>query len=163
MTVAKQRLRTSSVLLVLAGLVSPASGDSLQIERHETASTVNLVPGALRGTIMQPLLTGTIASTGQQVLFVLTDASDQEFAEMFGAICADSLAQAADEAVEAAIFESGTWTFFEDPGRVARFDAGGNVLPPVTNPDYSPLKRIDWNGKTVTVNAPFVKWGDGPG
>ena len=79
---------------------------------------VDLVPGADRGTITQPLLTGTIAGTGQQVLFVMTDASDKDFAEMFGAIRADALEEAPDAAVETAIFDNGNWTFFNDPGTV---------------------------------------------
>ena len=97
-------------------------------------------------------------------LFVITDASDKDFAEMFGAIRANSLEKAPDATVETAIFDNGSWTFFEDAGLVARFHPStGEVLPPVTNPNYSPLKRIEWNGKTVTVNVPFVKWGDEPG
>ena len=102
---------------------------------------------------------------------MLTDASDKEFAELFGAIRADSLAEAPEEAVEEALFDGASWTFFNDPGLVARIDAtdedgDGNVmevLPPVGNPDYSPLKRINWLGKVVTVNVPFIEWGDGPG
>ncbi len=142
--------------------LSAGSGGDPKIERHETASTVNLVPGEDRGTITQPLLTGTIASTGQEVLFVITDASDADFAEMFGTIRADALAEAPDAAIETAIFDNGSWTFFEDPGLVARLD-GSDGLPPVGNPNYSPLKRITWKGKVVTVNVPFIKWGDGPG
>lgn len=34
---------------------------------------------------------------------------------------------------------------------------------PVANPSYSPLKRIQWRGKTVVVNVPFIQWGDAPG
>jgi hypothetical protein len=109
-------------------------------------------------------LTGIIASTGQEVLFVITDASDKDFAEMFGTVRADSLKQAPDAAVEVAIFDNGTWTFFEDPGLVTRFDPStGEALPPVANENYSPLKRIEWQGVLITVNVPFVKWGDDPG
>ncbi len=150
----------AGAVMVLAAALPAAAG----IERHETAGIVDLVPGAARGTIAQPLLTGTIASTGQEVLFVITDASDSDFAEMFGTIRADSLAEAPDAAVETAVFDDGSWTFFEDPGLVVRFDPNtGEALPPVANPNYSPLKRIEWEGELVTVNVPFVKWGDQPG
>ncbi|MEH6532321.1 MAG: hypothetical protein V7735_13415 [Photobacterium frigidiphilum] len=136
----------------------------LQIVRHETAGIVDLVPGAERGTITQPLFTGTIAPSGKKVLFVITDASDKDFAEMFGATRADSLDKAPEAAVEAAVFDNGNWVFYNDAGLVARFDPlTGEALPPVANPDYSPLKRFEWNGKTVTANVPFVKWGDGSG
>lgn len=135
-----------------------------EIRRHETAGIIDLVPGAERGTITQPLLRGTIATTGQEVYFVITDASDQDFAEMFGAIRADSLEEAPEAAVEYAEFINGEWYFFEDPGLVARFDPNtGEALPPVANPNYSPLKRFEWNGEMVTANVPFVKWGDDPG
>ncbi len=30
-------------------------------------------------------------------------------------------------------------------------------LLPVANPDYSPLKRFEWGGEIVTINAPFFK------
>ena len=151
------------VLGMLAGLVSPAYSGGLEIKRHESASTIDLVPGAERGTITQPLLTGTIASTGQTVYFVMTDASDQDFADLFGVIRADSLEEAPDDAVETAVFDNGDWTFYNDAGLVARLDGAGNALGPVANTDYSPLKRISWNGETVTVNVPFIKWGDDPG
>ena len=39
----------------------------------------------------------------------------------------------------------------------------GDKVFPVANSNYSPLKRIDWEGEIVTVNVPFVKWGDAPG
>ena len=152
-----------AVLVAAMSMVATAHGQ--EIKRHESVGVVDLVPGADRGTITQPLLMGTIASTGQEVYFVITDASDKDFAEMFGTVRADALEEAPDAAVETANFddETGAWTFFNDPGLVARFDGGGNVLPPVANTNYSPLKRFEWNGKTVTANVPFVKWGDGPG
>ena len=150
--------------LVMFAIALPATAGGLRIERHETAGIVDLDPGAARGTITQPLLTGTIASTGQEVLFVITDASDKDFAEMFGTVRADSLAEAPDAAVETAVFDNGIWTFYQDPGLVIRADpVTGLALGPDDNPNYSPLKRIQWDGKTVTVNVPFVKWGEEPG
>jgi len=133
------------------------------IERHESVGIVNLVAGADRGTITLPLIKGTITSTGEDVYFVLSDVSDEDFASQYGGIPSDALSEAPEEAVEQAMFEDGVWTFFEDPGLVARFDAEGSVSPPVANPNYSPLKRFEWNGKTVTANVPFIKWGDEPG
>ena len=152
-----------AVLVVAMSMAATAHGQTIQ--RHQTASVDDLVPGADRGTITQPLLQGTIATTGQDVRFVITDVSDKDFAEMFGTVRADALEEAPDAAVEIAVFddETGAWTFFNDPGLVVRFDGGGNALPPVANPNYSPLKRFEWNGKTITANVPFVKWGDGPG
>jgi hypothetical protein len=119
--------------------------------------------GVERETITQPLFTGTIASTRQTVYFVITDASDEEFAEIFGAIRADNLAEVPDAAVDWAVFQDGEWIFNSDPGLVARFGNNGGVLPPVANVTYSPLKRIKWKGKVVTVNVNTVKWGDKPG
>lgn len=169
-------------LAMLAGMGSLAAAGTIQC--HQPVCNIDLVPGAARGTIVQQLITGTITSTGATVYFVITDASDRDFAELVGAVRADSLAKAPAAATEEAEFDDlidgvvdgqGTWTFTNDPGRVARCnsddiddDLAGHctvdqVLPPVANPDYSPLKRINWNGKTVTVNAPFVRWGDDPG
>ena len=159
----------SAILICATPLVIEAG--ELEIEFHQTGSVVDLVPGAARGTITQPLLSGMILSTGAEVLFVIADASDKDFAEMFGTVRADSLEEAPDEAVEPAFFDGDDWYFMEDPGRVVRVDVDDEdgdgdtteVLPPVGNVDYSPLKRIIWGSKEITVNVPFVKWGDGPG
>ena len=156
------RLTRFTAAAVLLTAVWVASGCAA-ITRHETGSIIDLQPGADRGTQTLSLSTGTISSTGQEVLFVITDASDEDFAEEFGVIRANLLAEAPDDAVEEAIFQDGNWTFSEAPGLVARFDESGDLLPPLANPDYSPLKRITWNGKVVTVNAPFIKWGEGEG
>ncbi len=119
---------------IVTGIASPAIvGGGLEIENHVPASVVDLVPGAARGTITQPLLSGMILSTGAEVLFVITDASDKDFAEMFGTLHADALEEAPDGAVETAIFDGVDLIFFEDPGLVARFDVDDEVLPPVGN------------------------------
>ncbi len=150
--------------LLIAGPAFAAQAGDLKIERHETAGIINLVPGADRGTITQPLLMGTIASTGQEVYFVITDASDKDFAEMFSTVRADSLEETPDAAVETALFDGENWTFYNLPEPVAYFDEHDNVISPTMgNSEYSPLKRFEWNGKTITANVPFVKWGDGPG
>ena len=82
--------RSAAATIALAGLAAllsaPSTAGGQKIERHETSGIVDLVPGAARGTIIQPLQTGTIASTGETAFFVITDASDKDFAEMFGVI-----------------------------------------------------------------------------
>lgn len=151
--------------------VGPVAATGLAVDIHMTGATIDLVPGAVRGTITLPLHTATIDGTGQVVLFVIMDASDKDFAEMVGAIRADSLEEAPAAAVEAAEFIDGNWTFFNTAGRVTRVDTEDEdgdgdtteILPPLGNPDYSPLKRFMWDGEEVTINAPFIKWGDGPG
>ena len=138
-------------------------GEIGKIRRHESEGIIDLVPGEDRGTITLPLRKGTIESTGEDVYFVLSDVSDDDFASQYGGIPSDALSEAPEAAVEHATFDDGVWTFFEDAGLVCRFDDDGNVLPPLANPNYSPLKRFEWNGETVTANVPFIKWGDGPG
>ncbi|MFQ5450557.1 MAG: hypothetical protein ACE5E9_07990 [Nitrospinaceae bacterium] len=152
----------TAFVVVLTGAGSVLAG-GLEIERHESSGIINLNPGTERGTITLPLLKGTLSPGGQEVLFVITDASDKDFAAKYGTIRSDALADAPDAAVEFAIYDNGQWTFFQDGGLVSRFDTNGAVLPPLANPDYSPLKRFLWEGKLVTANVPFVKWGDGPG
>ena len=134
------------------------------LELHQDVVALELVPGAQRGSITQRLHTGTLATTGATVYFVISDASDKKFARKFGAIRADSLEEADPDAIENAIFKGGKWTFFQSAGQVAHFDTeSGRAVGPVANPEYSPLKRIRWRGKTVIVNVPFVSWGDGAG
>lgn len=142
--------------------VALASGPSVEVHAFGVID-VNLVPLSERGTITLPLQTGTLATTGETVYFVISDASDKDFAEQFGGVPAPSLAETPAAALEDADFQNGQWTFFTHPGTVTHFDANGNVVPPVNNPDYSPLKRITWQGATVIVNVPFVRWGDAPG
>jgi hypothetical protein len=131
---------------------------------------VDLVPNAERGTVTYPLRVGTIASTGATVYFIITDVSDRNLAELTEAVGARALDESLPAGVEDATFDEGavidgvgTWTFFNDPGTVSYLDGAGGVVRPLANPDYSPLKRIIWDGQEVIVNAPFIKWGDGPG
>jgi len=114
---------------------------TLSVKRHETAGIIDLVAGAARGKITQPLVEGTLAN-GNTVYFVLSDASDKDFAEDHGIIRADSLEEAPNAAVEDAtltIDGSGneTWVFENDAGLVSRPDGSGGSLPPQANPDYS--------------------------
>jgi hypothetical protein len=155
---------------LLFGQAAPAAAQIVALDKTPTIEVhaigvidVTLVPLSERGTITLRLQTGTLATTGETVYFVLSDASDGEFAETFGGIRAPSLAETPVAALEDAVFENGQWTFFTHPGTVTHFDANGDVVPPVNNPDYSPLKRITWQGRTVIVNVPFVRWGDDPG
>lgn len=130
-----------------------------------TAAVVDLKAGARRGKVTYPLYQGTIGSTGAKVYFVLSEASDQAFARDFGVLHAPNLDTVSANGVEtgASVSGAGVWVFAQDAGRVTHRDAAGAVQPAVTNDRYSPLKRIKWKNRTVTVNIPFVKWGDQPG
>ena len=94
------RCITASIAIGI-GAVSLGTAGGLKMERHESAGVVDLVPGAERGTITQPLLKGTIDSTGQEVLFVITDASDKDFADLLK----DALSEPADDPVREARME----------------------------------------------------------
>jgi len=166
MTYRKRTIFFALAIALLVSMTAHARGE--RIEVHQTGVDVDLVPGADRGAVTYRLHRGTLAESGQEALFVITDASDQDFADRFGAIRADALEKAPDAALESAVFHDsgsgdGEWIFFNDPGKVARFGADGTVSPPMGNPNYSPLKKIRWRGRTVIVNAPFIKWGDAPG
>ena len=140
--------------------------------------------GDLRVRVKLPLTKGTVNSLGNRVWFVFSESSDQEFAEEQGVIWARVLAEANPDALEDASFVDGVWTFEQDPGLVAHvwdgeeelpegaatWDADGDgelsvgdVVLPIANPEYSPLKRIIWKGREIVVNTPMVKWGDEPG
>lgn len=131
-----------------------------------TTAVVELRAGEPRGKITYPLHQGTIASTGTKAYFVLTEASDPEFAEAFGILHAPQLGGADVQGVEAGatLGENGRWTFPEDPGRVAQ--GNGTSAPPstITNERSSPLKEVEWKarGRKLIVNAPFVRWGEAP-
>lgn len=136
--------------------------------RVYTTAVEELKAGDPRGKITYPLHQGTIASTGTKAYFVLTEASDPEFAEEFGILHAPRLGGAdVNKAVEAdaTLGKDGRWTFQKDPGRVPQDN--GTSAPPstISNESYSPLKEVKWKAKddrTLIVNAPFVKWGEAP-
>ena len=132
---------------------------------HNGMVSIDLFPGAERGSVTFPLRTGLIATTGQTAYFVLSDASDKDFCAAYGCIPAPSLEDTPEAALEDAEFDerTGEWTFHNDPGRVARPGGPNGILAPVANSNYSPLKRIQWGDETVIVNVPMVKWGDEPG
>lgn len=165
----------AGILIVASGIIMASTpvimgGGGARIINFSTAGTINLTPGADRGTITYPLFTGTLNSTGEQVLFIITDASNGHFADFVGAAKSAVLADAADNATEIANFDEGavidgkgTWTFFNDPGNVTHYNATGGVERGSGNLNYSPLKRIMWDGRLITVNAPFIKWGNASG
>ncbi len=120
-------------------------------------------PGADRGFITLALRKAWITSTGELAWFVLSDASDEEFAKAEGCLWARGLKESSPAAMEDAVFRNGAWEFANDPGLVAHLNASDEVVPHTPNPDYSPLKRILWKGREIIVNAPLVRWGDAPG
>ena len=137
-----------------------ANAGGVKVKVHaKGVLNVDIDPGEDRGSITLPLQEATHCKTGQKMYFVISDASDDDFVDEFGGIRADSLEEAPDEAVEwITFYDDGTWVFCNDAGTV---QDDGSVVE--GNPDYSPLKRFEWNGKIVTANLPLVWWGPGPG
>ena len=133
------------------------------ITMHSEFASIELeFPGAERGAIKLPMRKGLVGD--RLVWFVLSDTSDEEFAEEEGTIFAHSLAEAPDSVIEEASFDNGRWVFNELPGTTTHFDPDtGELVTPVANTEYSPLKRITWRDREIIVNVPFIVWGDGPG
>ncbi len=122
--------------------------------------------GALpeRGSVTQVLTRGIIDATGAECWFVISDATDKSFCEEFGANRSAVLEDAPNSAVDEVYLEDGVWHFPEDAGLTTRFSSDGtSLLPPMANPNYSPLKRFIWDGDEVTANMPLVVWGTDPG
>jgi hypothetical protein len=113
-----------------------------------------------RGTITQRMERGIIDSTGADCWFVISDASDKDFADEFGAIRADELDDAPDSSVNDIFLDenTGLWHFPEDAGYTSRFDGDVPMLP-VANEAYSPIKRFLYQDEIVTANMPLVVWG----
>lgn len=113
-----------------------------------------------RGTITQRMERGIIDSTGADCWFIISDASDKDFADAFGAIRADELDDAPDSSVNVVFLDenTGLWHFPEDAGYTSRF-GGGDPMPPVANEAYSPIKRFLYQDEIVTANMPLVVWG----
>lgn len=131
-----------------------------------TTAVAKLKEGARRGEITYPLYKGTVGSAnGRAVYFVLSEASDREFAEAFGITHATRLGNVNEKGIEdgSTLSAGGTWVFPRDPGWVAHTEPNGQVTSGKENPDYSPLKSLLWKERNIIVNAPFVKWGEGPG
>jgi hypothetical protein len=132
--------------------------------------------GDHRGIINLPLQKA-LGPNDERIWFVLTDASDREFAEMAGVVWARTLNELDRDAVqlEGNSFDPDSnepWRFGSLPATVAtfgpNFPADPNDINPPGNSNgggnaYSPFKLIMWEGREVIINAPFYKWGDGPG
>ncbi len=131
-------------------------GDALDLQPNE------------RGTATFPLSKGTnIDAEGneREVFFFLHDVSDEDLAEEMGLAWAGRLQTVALEATaEASVSEDGHWTFFGDlPNPVWAIDQNPEGIPEVDdNNTYSPLRRVNIDGKDVVVNAIFIQWGDEP-
>ncbi|MBX2802152.1 MAG: hypothetical protein KTR31_31010 [Myxococcales bacterium] len=151
------------MLQVWLALSASAPAKDARIEHHQEAGVVDLEIGSPRGTITYPLHAGTLSSTGQTVYFIVSDASDDDLADDFGAIHAPELQDAPDAVRELAQLDDGAFVFDHDPGLVAHLDALGGLVAPVANPEYSPIKEFTWDGDTVLANINFVWWGNEPG
>lgn len=178
-------------LLVVVLIMNASNSYADHIDEHTEFLAVNhATSGEIIGDILAPvpgdgeplnrveyklkLYKGKLAKNQADVYFVITDASNRDFAERFGAVYSGILGTSSLDAVEQASFrdngQDGKWTFFSDPGRVSR-KVGGQVRPPVGNDEYSPIKQITYDpdgpggepSTQVLVNASFIKWGDGPG
>ena len=134
-----------------------------------------------RGTATFALSKGTnIDADGNktEVFFFLHDVSDEELAEEMNLAWAGALANTPVAATaEASVKKKGKkleWTFYGDlPNPVwanpdCRIGEGAGCFNPAGIPDvddnntYSPLRRVNIDGKDVVFNAVIVKWGDEP-
>ena len=121
-----------------------------------------------RGTATFPLSKGRnidAAGNERDVWFFLHDVSDEEVAEELGLAWAGALTEAPVAATAAASVDAdGNWTFMGDlPNPVWANDTNPAGIPAVDeNNTYSPLRRVNFNGKDVVFNAIIVKWGDEP-
>ncbi|MEO2018325.1 MAG: hypothetical protein ABGZ53_28575 [Fuerstiella sp.] len=117
-----------------------------------------------RGTITHRMEEGIIDAGGATCWFVISDASDKDFADEFGAIRAAALDDAPDSSVNWVYFDENTdlWHFPHDAGLTSRF-VGGDPMPPMANREYSPIKRFLYQGEIVTANMPLVVWGEDAG
>lgn len=122
-----------------------------------------------KGTAKLPLRKGRLRS-GETVWFVLTDATDENLANLHGLVYSPKLAyaltgKAAREATIAAdgtfIFDGGKVDF--SPERSVTPGAAPNFFPPkefqpgsVGDADYSPLVHIKNASKDVLFNAPML-------
>jgi len=122
-----------------------------------------------RGSMKYPLKKGiNIDHDGNEteVFFVLHDMSDRELAEEMGLAWAGGIVDTPIEATsEASVSASGVYTFYGDlPNPITRPSGNNdpNIPPQSAENDYSPLRRVNINGKDVIVNAFYINWGDEP-
>jgi hypothetical protein len=122
-----------------------------------------------------PLYNPHVPNKTTDVYFVISDASDAEFAKEFNATHAPALGfglKNLNDGVEnypandgfGYNEKTGQWKFKWHPGHVA---TGNPAIEGLSGPggawgttQYAPLKVIRWKGRTVVVNAPFISWGD---
>ena len=122
-----------------------------------------------------PLFNPHVPKDESDVYFVISDASDREFAEEFNATWAPGLdfgLKNLNDGVENYLDDrqfgyderTDQWRFKWHPGHVA---TGDPAILGASGPggawgtqQYAPLKVIRWKGRTVVVNAPFISWGD---
>jgi len=109
------------------------------------------------------------AGNEREVFFVLHDLSDEKLAEKYGVAWAGGLVGTPEAATSAATYnaETDTFTFFGDlPNPLVRFHADFTALNDPEMPaqsdtnTYSPLRRVEIEGKNVLINAFFIQWGD---
>jgi len=154
-------------LTTTSGLASFSSGKDTEVHgtgviAFDLGSEGTSTPR--RGSITLKLTRGVIDSTEAECWFYFSDADSDDICDEFGAKRAQILREVPDSAVNEVYLDQGVWHFPEDPGFTARFGFAGVVLPPVSNPQYSPLKRfLDEDGDVVTANMPMVVWGTEPG
>ena len=167
-----KKLASLKAMLAREGIKQPAPDTRIEVF---AAAIVDLKvagkqgqPGyPNRGKITYPLYQGVLKNSGKKIYFVISDASDQKFAQQYGVMHSGRLEFVDRKAIETTgtsfSIRDGKWVFSQDPGLLPHFDANGKVHPMKVNDDYSPLKLIKWNGRQIVVNMPFVKWGDAPG
>jgi FtsP/CotA-like multicopper oxidase with cupredoxin domain len=117
-----------------------------------------------------PLTVGTnIDSEGneREVFFVWHDLSDEDLAEQYGVAWAGALTDTPFAAASEATFDENGWTFYGDlPNPVTRVNPKFKQFNDPNQPDqsaantYSPLRRVNIDGKDVIVNTFFISWGD---
>ncbi len=119
-----------------------------------------------RGTFTYSLMKGTNNDGGveTEVFFVLHGVTDEELADELGIIYAGGLVGTPMAATSPASVDpvTGEWTFFGDlpnPILSPAVPAPGAPAQSATN-TYTPLRRVNIDGKDVIVNAWFVNWGD---
>lgn len=148
----------SAVVSELDGISDKPLGDALTVPE----------PDNERGLVTFPLTKGTnIDDEGNEteVWYFLHDVSDEKIAEELGLAWAGALEFTPEAASSVATISSdGHWTFHGDlPNPVWANDENPEGIPDVDHENnYSPLRRVNFNGKDVIFNAIIIKWGDKP-
>jgi FtsP/CotA-like multicopper oxidase with cupredoxin domain len=148
---------------------SMTMGELDDIRDHPIGDALSAdAPDNERGTATFPLTLGTnIDEEGVEtpVWYFLHDASDEDIAEKLGLAWAGGLVGTPVAATaEASVSEEGEWTFYGDlPNPIWANDENPEGIPDVDDDNtYSPLRRVNIDGKDVIVNALIIQWGDEP-